>query len=25
MRIRDLRKFGFNAALFPGEDMPPEE
>ena len=25
MRIRDLRKFGFNEALFPGEDLPPEE
>jgi len=25
MRIRDLRQFGFNAALFPGEDLPPEE
>jgi len=25
MRIRDLRKFGFNEALFPGEDLPLEE
>ena len=25
MRIRDLRKFGFNEALFPGEDLPPED
>jgi len=25
MRIRDLTKFGFNEALFPGEDLPVEE
>jgi peptide deformylase len=25
MRIRDLRKFGFNEALFPGQDLPPED
>lgn len=25
MRIRDLTKFGFIAALFPGRDLPPEE
>lgn len=25
MRIRDLRKFGFNEALFPGQDLPAEE
>jgi peptide deformylase len=25
MRMRDLRKFGFNAALFPGADLPPED
>ncbi len=25
MRIRDLRKFGFIDALFPGEEPPPEE
>ncbi len=25
MRIRDFRKFGFNEALFPGEDLPPED
>jgi len=25
MRIRDLRKFGFNEALFPGEGLPPED
>jgi len=25
MRIRDLTKFGFNDALFPGEDLPAEE
>jgi len=25
MRIRDLSKFGFNEALFPGQDLPPEE
>ncbi len=25
MRIRDLRKFGFNEALFPGQALPPEE
>ena len=25
MRIRDLSKFGFNEALFPGEDLPPED
>jgi peptide deformylase len=25
MRIRDLRKFGFNEALFPGEALPQEE
>jgi peptide deformylase len=25
MRIRDFRKFGFNEALFPGGDLPPEE
>lgn len=24
MRIRDLRNFGFNAELFPGEDLPEE-
>ena len=24
-RIRDLRKFGFNDALFPGQDLPPED
>jgi len=24
-RIRDLRKFGFNEALFPGEELPPED
>ena len=25
MRIRDLSKFGFNDALFPGQDLPAEE
>lgn len=25
MRIRDLRKFGFNEALFPGQELPLEE
>jgi peptide deformylase len=25
MRVRDFRKFGFIEALFPGEDLPPEE
>jgi peptide deformylase len=25
MRIRDLSKFGFNEALFPGEDLPAED
>ena len=25
MRIRDLSKFGFIEALFPGQDLPPEE
>jgi len=25
MRIRDLSKFGFNDALFPGADLPPED
>jgi len=25
MRIRDLAKFGFNEALFPGRDLPPED
>ena len=25
MRIRDLAKFGFNEALFPGQDLPPED
>ena len=25
IRIRDLRKSGFNEALFPGQDLPPEE
>ncbi len=25
MRIRDLSKFGFNDALFPGQDLPPED
>jgi peptide deformylase len=25
MRIRDLTKFGFNEALFPGADLPPED
>ena len=25
MRVRDLRRFGFNDALFPGEDLPPED
>ncbi len=25
MRIRDLRKFGFNEVLFPGQDLPAEE
>lgn len=25
MRIRDLAKFGFNEALFPGEPLPPED
>ena len=25
MRIRDLSKFGFNEALFPGQDLPVEE
>jgi len=25
MRVRDLRKFGFNEALFPGQDLPAEE
>lgn len=25
MRIQDLRKFGFTDAMFPGEDLPPEE
>jgi peptide deformylase len=25
MRIRDLAKFGFNDALFPGQDLPDEE
>ena len=24
-RIRDLSKFGFNEALFPGQELPPEE
>jgi peptide deformylase len=25
MRLRDLRKFGFNEALFPGEALPQED
>ena len=25
MRVRDLRRFGFNDALFPGGDLPPED
>ena len=25
MRVRDFRKFGFNSALFPGADLPPED
>ena len=25
MRIRDLTRFGFNEALFPGADLPPED
>jgi len=25
MRIRDFSKFGFNDALFPGQDLPPED
>ena len=25
MRVRDFRKFGFIEALFPGEELPPEE
>ena len=25
MRIRDLRKFGFNEELFPDQDLPPED
>jgi peptide deformylase len=25
MRVRDLRKFGFSEALFPGEALPPED
>ncbi len=25
MRIRDLSRFGFNEALFPGQDLPPED
>ena len=25
MRVRDMTKFGFNDALFPGEDLPPED
>ena len=25
MRIRDLSKFGFNEALFPEQDLPPED
>jgi len=25
MRIRDLSKFGFNEALFPGQELPAEE
>ncbi|MGE5638683.1 MAG: peptide deformylase [Clostridia bacterium] len=25
MRVRDMTKFGFNEALFPGEDLPPED
>jgi len=25
MRVRDFRKFGFNEALFPGQDLPPED
>jgi peptide deformylase len=25
MRMRDLSRFGFNDALFPGEDLPPED
>jgi peptide deformylase len=25
MRIKDLSKFGFNEALFPGEELPPED
>jgi peptide deformylase len=25
MRIRDLTKFGFNEALFPGQELPAEE
>jgi peptide deformylase len=25
MRVRDFRKFGFNEALFPGEQLPPED
>ena len=25
MRVRDLSKFGFNEALFPGDDLPAEE
>jgi peptide deformylase len=25
MRVRDFARFGFNDALFPGEDLPPED
>lgn len=25
MRVRDMTKFGFNDALFPGEELPPED
>jgi hypothetical protein len=25
MRIRDFTRFGFNEALFPGQELPPEE
>jgi peptide deformylase len=25
MRVRDMTRFGFNDALFPGEDLPPED
>jgi peptide deformylase len=25
MRIRDFTRFGFNEALFPGQELPPED